>query len=174
MGWGGSPGAGVEKASGRQSHWRRHLEGKATGLWSSPQAFGRPPQWFRKGKQGRNRGLVSSVLQIIDIPQLKLSTFTGGGRNSDAEEAATPAAERIQIWPRQPPTHRPWSCSASPWARQQPAKAGNGIAGARVSACRKSSCGRVPSLLVPPGRSGADNAQPLDGRCTNAAAGGIN
>lgn len=133
MGW--KSWAGVEKASGRQSHWRRHLEGKATGLWSSPQAFGHPPQWFRKGKQGRNRGLVSSGLQIIDIPQLKLSTFTGGGRNSDAEETATPAAERIQIRPRQPPTHRLWSRSALPWGRQQPAKAGNRIASAWVSVC---------------------------------------
>lgn len=93
-GWDGSPGAGVEKASGRQSHQRRHLEGKATELWSLLQVFGRPPRQFRKGKQGRKRGLMSSVLQIIDIPQLKLSTFTRGGSNSDAEEAA-PAVQRI-------------------------------------------------------------------------------
>lgn len=113
MGWGGSPGAGVEKASGRPSCWRRHLDDQAIGegIWktkSLEEASGRPShwrrhledqavekasgrpshralvfglnvqttlRWFRKGKCRRNSGLVSRVLQIIDIPQLKLSTF---------------------------------------------------------------------------------------------------
>lgn len=106
--------------------WRRHPEGKAVGLWSLLRVFGRPPQQFRKGRQGRNRGLVSSVLQIIDIPQLKLSTFTGGGRNSDAEEAA-PAVERIRIRPRQPTTCRPWSRSTSPRTGSSQQRLGRGL-----------------------------------------------
>lgn len=57
---------------------RRAQKSKAVCLQSLLGAFGHPPEWFGEGKWGRNRGLGSGVLQVIDIPQLKLSTFTGG------------------------------------------------------------------------------------------------
>lgn len=90
--------------------------------------FGCPPEWFRQGKRDRNRGLVSGVLQIIDIPQLKLSTFTGGGGDSDAR-SSHPCAGAGPVQPRQPTARCPWSRSALLCAQQQPAEAGSGIAG---------------------------------------------
>lgn len=64
----------VEKSLERQSHLSPAF---APG-------FGCPPEWFRKGKRDRHRGLVSGVLQMIDIPQLKLSTLAGGRGHSKA------------------------------------------------------------------------------------------
>lgn len=142
MGW-KSWGAGGEdiwkvKTSGRQSHRRKHLEGEAVEFWSLLRVFG----CLERGNEGEAEGLVSSVSRIINIPQLKLSTFPGGGRNSDAEEAA----ERTRIRPRGP-------------ARLSQ-RLGKGIVGARARSWRGgggSSHSFVPSL---PGAAprGADDA----------------
>lgn len=75
--------------------------------------------------------MVSSVLQIIDIPQLKLSTFTGGGRNSDAEEQPPLQWSGFRSSPNSPLlTAHDQSRSASPCNWQRPGRAGNGINGA--------------------------------------------